>query len=53
VIDIVEPVKKFTDEVSNPENFKDEKEAGKIGQIFNVGLGDWTPERRAYWLIWK
>jgi protein N-terminal methyltransferase len=53
VVDIVEPVKKFTDEIEKPENFKEEKEAGKIGTIFNVGLKDWTPEEDAYWLIWK
>ncbi|KAA8910081.1 alpha-N-methyltransferase NTM1 [Sphaerosporella brunnea] len=53
VIDIVEPVKKFTDEIESPENFKEEKEAGKIGQIFNVGLKDWTPEKGAYWMIWN
>ncbi|KAF8545444.1 alpha-N-methyltransferase NTM1 [Trichophaea hybrida] len=53
VVDIVEPVKKFTDEISNPENFKEEKAAGKIGEIYNVGLESWTPEKKAYWMIWN
>lgn len=53
VVDIVEPVKKFTDEISAPENFVEEKAAGAIGTIFNVGLADWTPEEGAYWVIWK
>ncbi|KAF8251136.1 hypothetical protein K440DRAFT_579634 [Wilcoxina mikolae CBS 423.85] len=53
VVDIVEPVKKFTDEISNPGNFKEEKAAGKIGEIYNVGLESWTPEKKAYWMIWN
>lgn len=53
VVDIVEPVKKFTDEISNPENFKEEKETGQIGQIINMGLEQWTPEQGVYWMIWK
>ena len=53
VVDIVEPVKKFTDEIELPENFVDEKAAGKIGTIFNVGLEAWVPEKGRYWLIWK
>jgi len=53
VVDIIEPVKKFTDEISNPENFVEEKAAGKIGKIVNIGLEAWTPEEKAYWVIWK
>jgi len=53
VVDIVEPVKKFTDEIAKPENFAEEKAAGKIGKIVNVGLEAWTPEEKAYWVIWK
>ncbi|CCX33158.1 alpha-N-methyltransferase NTM1 [Pyronema domesticum] len=53
VVDIVEPVKKFTDEISNPENFKEEKETGQIGQIINMGLEQWTPEQGVYWMIWN
>jgi len=53
VVDIVEPVKKFTDEIAKPENFAEEKAAGKIGEIVNVGLETWTPEEKAYWVIWN
>lgn len=53
VVDIVEPVKKFTDVISDPENFVEEKAAGNIGHIYNVGLADWMPEKAAYWVIWK
>jgi protein N-terminal methyltransferase len=53
VVDIVEPVAKFTDEILRADNFVDEKAAGKIGRIFNVGLEEWVPEDGAYWLIWK
>lgn len=53
VVDIVEPVAKFTDEISRADNFVDEKAAGKIGRIFNLGLEEWVPEDGVYWLIWK
>jgi len=53
VVDIIEPVKKFTAEIEDGENLKEEREAGKIGQIFNVGLETWTPEKKKYWLIWN
>lgn len=52
VVDIVEPVKKFTDNVTEGEEFAEERKAGKIGQVFNVGLENWTPEEGAYWVIW-
>ena len=53
VVDIIEPVEKFTAEIKDGENLKEEREAGRIGQIFNVGLETWTPEKKKYWLIWK
>ncbi|ORY19693.1 alpha-N-methyltransferase NTM1 [Clohesyomyces aquaticus] len=49
-VDIVEPVKKFTDELVaglGPE------EKGKMGEVFNLGLQDWTPKPGAYNLIWN
>ncbi|KAK6347269.1 Alpha N-terminal protein methyltransferase 1 [Orbilia brochopaga] len=51
VIDIVEPVKKFTDELllANPELHS----AGRIGDIYNVGLESWHPTEGKYWLIWN
>ncbi|KAF2021787.1 hypothetical protein BU24DRAFT_362609 [Aaosphaeria arxii CBS 175.79] len=49
-VDIIEPVKKFTDEfmVSLQEEEKD-----KVGVIVNLGLQDWVPEPGAYGLIWN
>lgn len=52
VVDIVEPVKKFMDEITEGAGFAEEREAGKIGKVFNVGLEDWTPDEGAYWIIW-
>lgn len=52
VVDIVEPVKKFTDQITEGSEFEEEREAGKIGQVFNVGLEQWEPEKGAYWIIW-
>lgn len=51
-IDIVEPVVKFTDEISKGSSFAQWREQGKIGEIFNVGLEDWTPRQR-YSLVWN
>lgn len=53
VVDIVEPIKKFTDEIAEGEEFADLVAAGKIGEIYNVGLEKWEPEEGRYWLIWK
>ncbi|KAF2863294.1 hypothetical protein K470DRAFT_122329 [Piedraia hortae CBS 480.64] len=41
VVDVVEPVKKFTDEISG----------ANVGEIYNVGLQDWQPTG-VYDLIW-
>lgn len=43
IVDIVEPVKSFTDEV------KDEK---VVGKVYNVGLEGWRPEGK-YDLVWN
>ncbi|KAI5793140.1 alpha-N-methyltransferase NTM1 [Geopyxis carbonaria] len=47
VVDIVEPVQKFTDAL------RADLPAEAIGTVFNVGLADWTPEPGAYWIIWN
>ncbi|KAL6712359.1 hypothetical protein ACN47E_000236 [Coniothyrium glycines] len=59
-VDIVEPVKKFTDELvqslGNGEYAGDgEGKAGQgqVGEVINLGLQDWIPEPRAYDLIWN
>jgi protein N-terminal methyltransferase len=59
-VDVVEPVKKFTDELvqslGNGEyagdgEGKDAK--GQVGEVINLGLQDWIPEPGAYDVIWN
>lgn len=58
-VDIVEPVKKFTDElVKEVENTQADAAGetvgcGQVGQVINLGLQDWVPEPGAYNLIWN
>jgi protein N-terminal methyltransferase len=52
VVDVVEPVKKFTDQVHEGVDW-DEEGRGKIGEIINEGLETWTPEKGRYWVIWN
>ncbi|THY89377.1 hypothetical protein D6C95_06838 [Aureobasidium pullulans] len=51
ITDIVEPVQKFTNQISEGDEFKELREAGKIGEIYNVGLEAWEPEH-TYDVIW-
>ncbi|KAH0262500.1 hypothetical protein KCU91_g13364, partial [Aureobasidium melanogenum] len=51
VTDIVEPVEKFTREISEGDDFKQLRDQGKIGMIYNVGLEAWEPEH-TYDIIW-
>ncbi|KAK5172072.1 uncharacterized protein LTR77_003709 [Saxophila tyrrhenica] len=47
VVDIVEPVKSFTDEIKGKEN---------VGEVYNVGLEEWHPQKDGvgpYDLIWN
>jgi len=61
VVDVVEPVKKFTDELVaglESENLAvspspSTKNQGRLGEIINVGLQDWTPAPASYNLIWN
>lgn len=59
-VDVVEPVKKFTDELvqslGNGEyagdgDSKDGK--GQVGEVINLGLQDWVPQKGAYDVIWN
>ncbi|CCD23500.1 N-terminal protein methyltransferase NDAI_0B04650 [Naumovozyma dairenensis CBS 421] len=50
VIDLVEPVDPFCKQIK--EEVKELSKQGKIGQIYQVGMQDWTPEEGKYWLIW-
>ncbi|KAG9993084.1 hypothetical protein KCU78_g19072, partial [Aureobasidium melanogenum] len=51
VTDIVEPVEKFTREISEGDDFKQLRDQGKIGTIYNLGLEAWEPEH-TYDVIW-
>lgn len=51
-VDIVEPVVKFTDEISSGTSFAQWRDQGKIGEIYNIGLEDWTPSQ-CYSLVWN
>ncbi|KAG9555492.1 hypothetical protein KCU79_g10779, partial [Aureobasidium melanogenum] len=42
---------KFTREISEGDDFKQLREQGKIGTIYNVGLEAWEPEH-TYDIIW-
>ena len=45
---------KFTQEISKGEEFKELREQGKVGKIWNVGLEAWNPEPGVdmYDVIW-
>ncbi|EPS42169.1 hypothetical protein H072_3878 [Dactylellina haptotyla CBS 200.50] len=51
IVDIVEPIKKFTDELLAATDLPET--GGKIGDIYNVGLESWEPEEEKYWCIWN
>jgi protein N-terminal methyltransferase len=59
-VDVVEPVKKFTDELvqslGNGEYAGDgvsNDGKGQVGEVINLGLQDWIPEPGAYDIIWN
>jgi protein N-terminal methyltransferase len=51
--DLVEPVESFHREVTEGEYLRPEREAGKIGQMFTMGLQEFTPEKGKYSIIWN
>lgn len=51
VVDIVEPVEQLTRVITEGDEFKEIRERGGIGKVYNVGLEDWTPEVK-YDIIW-
>ncbi|KAI9797679.1 MAG: Alpha N-terminal protein methyltransferase 1 [Piccolia ochrophora] len=53
LVDLVEPVQTFTDEIESGETFRDLREVGKIGQVFRRGLEEWEPGVEKYDLIWN
>lgn len=46
-------MEKFTNAITAGEDFASLREAGKIGDVYNVGLENWTPKEGYYGLIWK
>jgi protein N-terminal methyltransferase len=52
VVDIVEPVVQLTKVITEGDEFKELREQGRIGEVFNKGLEDWTPTKQ-YDLIWN
>jgi protein N-terminal methyltransferase len=59
-VDVIEPVKKFTDELvqslGNGEYAGDgegKTDKGQVGEVINLGLQDWIPEPGAYDVIWN
>jgi protein N-terminal methyltransferase len=61
-VDVVEPVKKFTDELvqglqsgewAGDGAMTRTATRGQVGEVVNLGLQDWTPEVGAYDVIWN
>lgn len=50
-VDLVEQTTSFCEQAKN-DYLKKEVEEGRIGQVLNVGLQDFTPEEGKYDLIW-
>ena len=51
VIDIVEPVEKFTKEIKEGDSFVELRERERLGIIYTQGLESWSPHH-SYDLIW-
>lgn len=54
VVDIVEPVKSFTSEITTGADFAEVRTRNGIGKIYNVGLEDWvaTEVYDVFWNQW-
>ncbi|KAF1350128.1 alpha-N-methyltransferase NTM1 [Delphinella strobiligena] len=57
VVDIVEPVEKFTREISEGDSFREIRANGGVGKIWNLGLEAWHPDPDEYrydiiWIQW-
>ena len=51
--DLVDPIESFNKDVMEGEFLRVEREAGKIGQVFTMGLQQFTPEKGKYSVIWN
>lgn len=49
-VDLVEPVSSFVEQAHR--ELAPLKAEGKVGEIYPVGMQDFTPEKGKYWLIW-
>lgn len=49
-VDLLEPVKSFTDKAH--EDLAELKEQEKIGEIYQIGMQDFTPSPKQYRIIW-
>lgn len=49
-VDLVEPVAPFVTQMHT--ELASLKKKGKIGEIYQMGAQEWTPEEGKYWLIW-
>ncbi len=52
ITDIIEPVQKFTNEITQGAGFAALRSSGKIGEIYNFGLEAWMPTH-SYDLFWN
>ena len=51
--DLVDPIESFNKDVMEGEYLRVEREAGKLGQVFTMGLQQFTPEKGKYSIIWN
>jgi protein N-terminal methyltransferase len=51
--DLVDPIESFNKDVMEGEFLRVEREAGKIGQVFTMGLQHFAPEKGKYSVIWN
>lgn len=52
IVDVVEPVVQLTNVITEGDDFKELRDKGRIGNVYNLGLEDWTPSCR-YDVIWN
>lgn len=51
--DLVDPIKSFTKDIMEGEYLRAERNEGKIGDVFAIGLQQFTPEKGKYSVIWN
>jgi len=48
-VDVVEPVRKFTDVITSGEGFGDLRDTGVVRRVWNAGLETWDPSKEPDW----